>query len=212
VEKVNIILVGGGGHAKACLDVILSTNKYNVTGYLDVKESAELNKVIPYLGTDAELTKFVKTAQFLITVGQIESPTIRTKLYQQLKTVNAKFATVISAHAYVSPFAKVNEGSIIMHGVIVQFNANVGVNCIVNDNVLIEHDAKIGNHCHISTGAILNGEVVVKDNVFVGSGVVVRNGVVISENVVIGAGSNVVAHIEENCVVIGNPAKIQNNA
>lgn len=209
MERENLVFIGGGGHAKACLDVVLSTNKYTVLGYIDLKESANLKSVIPYLGPDAEISNYIKSASFLITVGQISSPAIRIGLYNQLKELNAKMATIISTQAYVSPFAKVDEGTIIMHGAIVQFNAIIGANCIINDRALIEHDATVGNHCHISTGAILNGDVVVMNNVFVGSGSVVRNGIKISENVVIGAGSNVLHPVATNCVVVGNPAKIQ---
>jgi sugar O-acyltransferase (sialic acid O-acetyltransferase NeuD family) len=209
VDKENLILLGGGGHAKACLDVILSTNKYTVTGYIDIKESTDLKFAIPYLGQDADLLKFIKSAAFLITVGQINSPAIRTALYQQLKDLGASLATVVSAHAYVSPFARLDEGTIIMHGAIVQFNAVIGANCIINDRALIEHDTHVGNHCHISTGAILNGDVIVKNNVFVGSGSIVKNGVMIAENVVIGAGSNVLGNISANSIVFGNPAKIK---
>ena len=35
----NLILIGGGGHAKACYDVILLENKFNVVGYLDKSET-----------------------------------------------------------------------------------------------------------------------------------------------------------------------------
>ena len=35
----NLILIGGGGHAKACLDVVLTTKIFNVIGYIDIKKS-----------------------------------------------------------------------------------------------------------------------------------------------------------------------------
>ncbi len=212
MEKESIILVGGGGHAKACIDVILSTNKYIILGYIDIKQADNLNPDIPYLGNDSELTKYFDMASFLITVGQISSPAIRIQLFDKLKQLNARFATVISTHAYVSPFAKLEEGTIVMHGAVVQYNASIGANCIINDKALIEHDAKVGMHCHISTGAILNGDVTVMNNVFIGSGTIVKNGITIAENVVVGAGSNVLNSISANSIVVGNPAKIKKNA
>ena len=36
----NLILIGGGGHAKACLDVVLTTKIFNVIGYIDIKKSS----------------------------------------------------------------------------------------------------------------------------------------------------------------------------
>lgn len=207
MHKENIILVGGGGHAKACADVILSTNKYTILGYIDLKESLDSKYGISYLGDDSTIEKYISNSSFLITVGQIQSPSIRIKLYNKLKELNANLPIIISPNAHVSTFANIAEGTIIMHGAIVQFNANIGANCIINDRALIEHDARVGNHCHISTAAVLNGDVTVHNHVFVGSGSILKNGITISDNVIIGSGSNVVNNIDSNLKVFGNPAK-----
>ncbi len=207
MNKENLILVGGGGHAKACIDVILSTNKYNIIGYLDLSESLSPKYNIPYLGTDNEMGKYISNSSFLITVGQINNPNVRIKLFEQLKKNNAKLPVIISSNAYVSPHASIAEGTIIMHGAVVQFNASIGMNCIINDKALVEHDATVGNHCHISTGAILNGDVSIANNVFIGSGAVLKNGIQIGANVVVGSGSNVIHTIDDNKTVAGNPAK-----
>jgi sugar O-acyltransferase (sialic acid O-acetyltransferase NeuD family) len=207
MHKESIILVGGGGHAKACIDVILSSNKFTIKGYIDIKETLNVKYNIPYLGDDSNISQYISSYSFLITVGQIQSPSIRVNLYNKLKALKANLPVIISSNAYVSPYASISEGTIIMHGAIVQFNAKIGVNCIINDRALIEHDASVGNHCHISTAAVLNGKVTVHDNVFVGSGSVVKNGLTISENVIIGSGSNIINNLEINSKVFGNPAK-----
>ncbi len=38
MNKPNIILIGGGGHCKACIDVIEQENKYTIAGIIDVPE------------------------------------------------------------------------------------------------------------------------------------------------------------------------------
>ncbi len=207
MHKESIILVGGGGHAKACIDVILSTSKFIIKGYIDIKETLDVKYNIPYLGDDSNINQYISSSTFLITVGQIQSPSIRVNLYNKLKALKANLPVIISSNAHVSPNASISEGTIIMHGAIVQFNAKIGVNCIINDRALIEHDAIVGNHCHISTAAVLNGEVTVHDNVFVGSGSIIKNGLTISENVIIGSGSNIINNIEKKSKVFGNPAK-----
>ncbi len=207
MKNQDLILLGGGGHAKSCLDVILTTNNHKIIGYIDKNYSPDFSMLIPYLGQDEEISKYVKSAVFIIAVGQIENSTIRLELFNKLKKLNARLATIVSAHAYVSPFAQIGEGTIIMHGAIVQYGAVIGSNCIVNDKSLIEHDSFIGSHCHISTGTIVNGNVVIGNNVFVGSGSILRNGIKICDNVIVGAGSNVVKNIMANSIVFGNPAK-----
>lgn len=207
MTKKNLILIGGGGHARACIDVIQSTNQYNIIGYLDIKETIDSKFEIPYLGDDSKIENHILNAAFIITIGQIKSSLIRTKLFDKLNSLNAEIATIISKHAIVSDYSKVGRGTIIMHSAILQSNTIVGENCIINDRALLEHDVIVGNNCHISTGAILNGEVTIGHNSFIGSGAVLKNGITIGNEVVIGLGSVVLNNISNNQICVGNPAK-----
>ena len=38
MTKKEIIIIGGGGHAKACIDILEETNVYNIKGIIDIKE------------------------------------------------------------------------------------------------------------------------------------------------------------------------------
>lgn len=205
--KKQIILVGGGGHAKACIDVIESDSTWHVKGYLDVKQTLSDSYGLDYLGCDLEALKFIHEAQFLISIGQLGHSSIREKLFNELKKINAEFAIVKANNAIVSKNSIIKNGTIVMHGAILQADTFVGENCIINDRVLIEHNSIIGNHCHISTGAIINGQVRVGNGVFIGSGAVLRNGITIGDNCVIGMGAIVTKSIGHGLTVFGNPAK-----
>ncbi len=205
--KKNLILIGGGGHAKACIDVINSTEQFNIIGYFDFKETLEPKFGVEYLGNDSSIEKYIGKAEFIITVGQIKSPLIRTQIFDKLVSLKADIATIISKSAIVSKYSNIAKGTIVMHSVIIQANVSVGVNCIINDKVLLEHDVNIGNHCHVSTGAILNGEVSIGNSSFIGSGAVLKNGICVGELAVVGLGSVVINNIEDNQVYVGNPAK-----
>lgn len=169
--KEKILLIGGGGHCKAAIDVIEQEDKFEIIGIIDQKEKIG-HKVFGYeiIGSDDDLEKFVlKYPCALITVGQIQSPKIRITLFNKLKEIGYKLPTVISSLAYVSQYAKIDEGTIVMHHALINSNAKVGKNCIINTKALIEHDAIVEDHCHISTGAIINGGVCVRKNTFYGS-------------------------------------------
>ena len=71
------------------------------------------------------------------------------------------------------------EGTIILHGAIINANVKVGKNCIINSKALIEHDSIIGDNCHISTGTIINGGVKVGDGTFIGSGSITKQSITI---------------------------------
>lgn len=167
----NIILIGGGGHCKSCIDVIEQEGKYKIAGIIDKKELIG-TKVLEYevIGCDDDLMELSNTYGFaLVTIGQIRSSVLRVKLFELAKSARFELPTIISPRAYVSKHAKVEHGTIIMHDVIVNADAKIGRNCIINTKALIEHDAVIEDNCHVSTGAIINGGTVVKSNTFYGS-------------------------------------------
>jgi len=210
MNKPNIILIGGGGHCKACIDVIELENKYTIAGIIDVKEKVG-NTILgyPIIGTDADLPQLAtQYDNFFITVGQIKSADLRIKIFQQLKQLNTNIPTIISPLAYVSQHAKISEGTIIMHHTLVNANATIGKNCIINNKALIEHDVIIGDHCHISTNATINGDCVVQNNSFIGSGAILNQGIKVLENCIIGSGSVIIKSITtKNTIWVGNPAK-----
>ena len=191
MTKPKIILLGGGGHCKSCIDVIEQEDKFEVAGILDAKEKIG-ESVLSYkiIGTDDDLPDLVKKYDnFLITVGQLGLPTIRMKLYERVKKLGANFPIIISPHAYVSKHSKIGNGTIVMHGAIINVGVKIGNNCIINSQTLVEHDAIIGNHCHISTAGIINGGVQVGDGTFFGSGAVTKQYISIPENSFIKANS-----------------------
>jgi sugar O-acyltransferase (sialic acid O-acetyltransferase NeuD family) len=203
----NLILIGGGGHAKSCLDILLSSSQFNLVGYVDFEPYLDKKFGIPYLGNDEVLPNYIQGNQFLIGIGQLNSSDKRQQVYDELKKLGAKFATVISPFSHVSKFASIGEGSIIFHGVSLQADAEIGVNCIINNHALVEHESRVGDHCHISTGAIVNGNVTLSNGVFIGSSAVLKQGITIGEKAVIGMGSVVLRNVEAHQVVFGNPAK-----
>lgn len=179
MKKENIILVGGGGHCHSVIDVIEQENKYNIIGIIDKKEFIG-NQVLNYgvIASDDELPEIFKTCQnAIITVGQIESVSLRTKLFSKVKEIGFNLPVIISPLAYVSKYTSIDEGSIIMHQALINANAKIGKNCIINTKALIEHDAKIEDFCHISTAAIVNGGVKVLKNSFFGSNATSKQGI-----------------------------------
>lgn len=191
--KQDIILLGGGGHCKACIDVIEQSDLYRIIGILDMPALKGTN-ILGYevIGTDDELPVFIRTVKnYFITVGQIKSSTKRVNLFNLLKSFNLQLPVITSPFSYIAKSARIAEGSIIMHQALVNADAIIGKNCIINSKALIEHDAVIEDHCHISTAAIINGGVKVGRESFIGSNSVTKQYISISEN----------SFIKANCLV-----------
>ena len=189
--KEKIILIGGGGHCKSCIDVIEQDGCNAIAGIVDVPEKEQHNVLgYPIIGSDANLEELIETFHnVLITLGQIKSPARRMELFDDLKQMGACFPVIKSPLAYVSPHAQVAEGTIVMHHAMINAGASVGRNCIINTKALVEHDAVIEDHCHISTGAIVNGGVKIGSGSFFGSGAVSKEYTLIPSNSFIKANS-----------------------
>jgi len=166
-----IILLGAGGHCKSVIDVVEKEERFKIAGIID-NELEIGSKILDYkvLGKDNDLKVLRKKYQYaFIVVGQIKSAVVRKKLFKRLKELNYTLPTIISPLAYVSKYAKIDEGTVVMHHALINTDAKVGKNCIINTKALIEHDAVVEDNCHISTGAIINGGVIVKEETFYGS-------------------------------------------
>lgn len=193
MSKTPILLVGAGGHARACIDVIEAEGQYTVAGLVGVRD--EIGKRIlgyPVLGADSELPVLLgKVRHALVTIGQIKTPEIRIRLFDAIKQSGCALPAIISPRAHVSKYAMIGEGTIVMHGAIVNAGATVGRNCIVNSQALVEHDCEIGEHCHIATAAAVNSGVCIGTGTFIGSNACVRQGTRIGKRCVIGMGQRV---------------------
>ena len=201
--KPELILIGGGGHCKSCIDVIEHSGNFHIAGIVDIPEKLN-EKVVGYkiIATDQELPYLVKEYHyFLVTVGQIESPDKRMMIFHNLKTLGARLPVVVSPLSYVSPHALIGEGTIVMHHAIINVGTKVGKNCIINTKALLEHDAQVDDHCHISTGAIINGEVKIKSGTFFGSYAVCRESIEIGENSFIGFGEKIFNNLPPRSVI-----------
>lgn len=185
-----LLLIGGGGHCKAAIDVI-ETAGLKIAGVLE-RSGADFADVLgyPVLGDDSALTKFVaKGHSVMVTIGQIKSPAARIRAFEAAQASGADMPSVVSPNAYVSRHASLGAGALVLHGAVINAAARVGHNVIVNSLALVEHDVEVGDHCHIATGARINGSVTIGDGVFIGSGAVIKNGVSIGAGALIGAGA-----------------------
>ena len=206
MSKPKIILIGAGGHAHACIDVIEQHGQYQIAGLVGMSEEMH-SRYFGYsvIATDDDLPQLAKDYQYaLITVGQIQTPDHRTRLYQRATELGLQLPAIIAPSAHVSRHATIGSGTIVMHGAIVNAGARVGNNCIINTRALLEHDATVQDHCHISTGAILNGDVHIGAGSFVGSGCVIKEGVTLGRRCIVGMGLSVRHNQAAHACFVGN--------
>jgi sugar O-acyltransferase (sialic acid O-acetyltransferase NeuD family) len=201
-----ILLIGGGGHCRACIDVVESTAQFQIRGIVE-RPGAARGEVLgyPIVGSDDDLPAICsRDLSALVTVGQLTSADLRVHLASRLRDLGLELATVVSPRAQVSRFATIGPGTVVMHGAVVGPGAHIGANCIINSQALIEHDAQVGDHCHISTGALVNGGTVVAEGCFVGSGAIIFHGLRIGARSVIGSGALVRVDLSDGARYLGD--------
>jgi len=197
-----IVLIGAGGHARSCIDVIESSGDFIIAGFIDNNSNYDDILGYPIIGDDDDLPKIRQSYEnAFITLGQIKDFQKRMNLFQLLNKLGFTLPTIISPRAYVSKNAIIGKGTIVMHDALVNSNVQIGTNCIINSKSLIEHDSIIGDNCHISTGAIVNGNVIIGNRSFLGSGAVTKECIKIGNNCVIGSGANIKFDIESDLII-----------
>ena len=206
MKKPDLILIGAGGHARACIDVIEQHGGYQIVGLIGMPDEIHDHHLgYAVIGTDDDLPELTKTIPYaLITVGQIKTPVHRIRLYQEVVALRFQLPTIIAPDAYVSGHATLGVGTIVMHGAIVNAGAKVGRNCIINTRALLEHDATVGDHCHVSTAAILNGAALIGMGTFVGSGCIIKEGASIGPGCLVGMGLAVRYNLPDNVQFTGH--------
>jgi sugar O-acyltransferase (sialic acid O-acetyltransferase NeuD family) len=201
-----LLLIGGGGHCRSCIDVIEAEGIYKIAGIVNPSEGNK-EQALEYnvLGDDGDLPELLKKyPNALITVGQIKSYDLRLKLFEQVQRLGFVLPTIISPRAYVSKSASLGIGTIVMHDALVNTGAKIGKNCILNTKSLVEHDAIVEDHCHISTSSVVNGGTIIREKTFIGSNTITKEYITVGKNSVIGGGLRVVSDVQENTLMKNN--------
>lgn len=204
-----VIILGAHGLGKVALD-IFTENNVVVYCLLDDDETIHDTEIggIAVLGAthnESFLRIIGKECEAFIASNENE---YKRNLLETLKD-DYKSVPVNAIHnqSYIAASASLGHGNLINSQVSINAYAVLGNHCVVNASATIDYDSKIGDFVQIGAGAIINSGVVVEDDVFIGSNVTIVSGVKIKKGARIGAGSVVIADIEENQTVFGNPAK-----
>jgi len=198
-----IYIIGAGGHGQVVADTIIKMG-FQPTGFLDDKESLISCKImnIPIIGT-ISLAKTLN-GRFIIAIGDNK---IRKKIVDKLNFPDDKYLTVIHPSAIIGKDVRIGVGSMIIGGVVINTQTNIGKHTIINTAVSIDHHNTIGNFVHIAPGSHTGGNVTIGEGSFLGIGTSVIPNKKIGNWVITGAGSVVIRNIPNNCTVVGIPAK-----
>ena len=200
---LDIVIYGGGGHGRMCLDILKIENKYNVVGYIDDDPAMILAEYVKYLGTKNILKKLYEKnlKNIVLGIGFLNNMNKRLKLYDEIRSHGYYIPNIIHTQAVIEPSVKIGDGNQIFAGSIIGSNVVIKNNCIINSGAIISHDCIINDNVHITPGAILGGGVEVRENSIIGMGATILLGVKIGKNVTINNGVSVYKNIPDGSVI-----------
>lgn len=208
-----IVVIGGGGHAKVIISILKKLNKFEISGYIDIKDKGKILG-INFLGNDNDIDAVCKKNRIenaVIGIGQIEGLSLRIKLAHDLKMKNLKIPPIISPDAVINEDVEFGDGTVVMDGVVINSGTRIGFFSIINTCVTIDHDCQIGDFVHIAPGSVISGGVIINEFTLIGTGTSIIQNKVITSNCIIGAGSVVTENCQETGTYFGIPASIKRN-
>ncbi|MGL5621002.1 acetyltransferase [Cetobacterium sp.] len=168
-----VIVIGSGGHAKVVIDIILQRNKIlndnlKIIGILDDKYNKDKKIEIFEIFVIGKIEKIFELSEDVYYIIAIGNNSVRRKIVE--KCSNKNFITLIHPKAIIGEKVNIEDGTVVMAGVIINSYAKIGKHCILNTGSIIEHDTTIENYVHISPNATLCGGITVGEETWIGAG------------------------------------------
>lgn len=205
------VILGGGGHCRVLLDILLDDPLTRVAGILDGDPARRGGDVwgVPILGDDGRLAEMVAggVTHFVVGLGSVGNADLRARLFALGRASGLTPLDVVHPAAVGSRRIASGLGVQRLAGSVVNAGAVIGDNVIVNTGAVVEHDCRLADHVHVASGARLAGNVRVGYGAHVGAGATVLQGVSVGDRAVVGAGAVVVRDVPPGIVVVGVPAK-----
>ncbi|MCJ2165734.1 MULTISPECIES: acetyltransferase [unclassified Pseudodesulfovibrio] len=202
---MNILIIGGGGHARVVADILLSMEDMEPLGYVtpDACPGTLGPLGLAVLGDDTCVAGLDHDG-VVVAVGDNR---LRHRIFARLVGAGETLVNAVHPSAIIARDVEMGVGCMVCAGAIVNTGTIVGDNVILNTGCVVDHDCTISGHAHVAPGVKLAGNVVVGAGALVGVGASVIPSVLIGEEAVVGAGAVVVDDVPPRQMVMGVPAR-----
>lgn len=201
-RPTDVLLWGGGGHAKVCIEIIRAAGTHTIYGIVDRGLAVGTSILgVPVLASDDALEKIriygVEAA--VLGIGAVQSHRTRWDMLRRLQTAGYRLPNLVHPAAAIASDVKMGAANVIFPHATVSADVVIGDGCILNSGSVISHDCRLGNNVHLAPGALLAGGVEIGDNTLIGMAsavflykkigrdVRINNGVIVDSDVPDGA-------------------------
>ena len=176
--REKLLLVGAGGfgrvvleHAQQVFDCAFVDDGYEPGAIINGAE------VVGKVGDIARL--FGEYQKLVVVIG---NNTLREKVYKEAAAIGYDFPNIIVSSAYISPYATIGTGCIILNNAVVQSNAKVGNGVILNAGVEVHLDSVVDDYVLIYTNSVVRTHAHVGRRAHIGSTLTIGNHVTVPED------------------------------
>ena len=171
MSKEKLLLVGAGGFGRMVAD--LAMLQYDCAFVDDGQLVGTDICGIPVVGGLADLPDLRKEYGLLV-VG-IGNNWFRAQVYEKAKALGFAFPNIVAPSAYISPYAKLGCGCVVLQNACVQNGTSVGNGVLLNAGTEIHCDATVGDYTLIYTNSVIRTGATVGSLTRIGSNVTVCN-------------------------------------
>lgn len=171
MSKKKLLLVGAGGFGRMVAEQAML--QYDCA-FVDDRQDVDTEICgIPVVGGLSDLPELRKNYDLLV-VG-IGSNQFRAQVYEKAKTLGYGFPNIIAPSAYISPYAKLGCGCVVLQNACVQNGASVGDGILLNAGTEVHCDATLGDYALIYTNSVVRTGATVGNFARIGSNCTICN-------------------------------------
>ena len=179
--KKKLLLVGAGGFGRVVLEHAML--RYDCAFVDDGQDIGTIINGTKVVGKLSDLTAlFSDYKHLVVTIGNNK---IRDQIYKNAAEIGFSFPNIVVSSAYISPFARIGKGCVILNNAVIQNNTEIGDGVIINPGVEIHHDSVVGNNVLIYTNSVIRTFARIGDRALIGSTLTVSNGVIVPDDAII---------------------------
>jgi len=201
-----MLLIGAGGHALECFDILSKNYQYDFLEFYDeISGNSHFMKKYNIIKDQRDLEgHFEKDPRFVLAVG---NPKLREYFYERFTNAGGQMVNLFGFQNTVSAFSEYATADV-FNLCFLGSKVRIGKGSLVNTGAQIHSAVAVGEFCEISPKAVLSNSVQIGSNTRIGANATILPNISIGNHVVVGAGAVVTDDIPDHVLVVGVPGKI----
>ena len=214
MKKEQVVILGGGGIASIASWIMDRRGDAETIGLINdmVEIGSEIGtkKKFKVIGNSESVSDLINHTEYKFFVafhGMQREQEVYKKICGFHIPTERLYSPIDPSAVVAFDYSEIGPG--VMIGPLAQVGPDVviGKNTVILGNAFVGHDSKIGEFCHIATNAIVGALIEIGNACHIGMNSTIREKTKIGNYCLVGMGAVVLKNIEDNTIVVGNPAK-----